>query len=117
MEVKRFDCPCCGYRNLEHPAYSEMPQPLPSDLGNPPYIGRYGMASFQCCDCCGFEFGFDDDASASGRETSFEEHLRRFVQSGMPWFRPDCRPEGWDLEIQLRQAGISHLAFRPKWER
>jgi hypothetical protein len=101
-----FYCPCCGYRGLHGPAYSEISSPPFGDPGDPPYIGRFGHASFECCDSCGLEFGYDDDPGASGRACSFKQYRTEFDQRGQTWFRPAKRPEGWTLEEQLIQAGI-----------
>lgn len=106
MVGERYNCPCCGYLGLSQPAYSEMPPAPFGDLGKPPYIGRFGYASFGCCDCCGFEYGYDDDPGASGRACSFKQYRAEFVARDMAWFRPDRKPVGWSLDDQLRAAGI-----------
>lgn len=106
MGAELYYCPCCGYRGLSQPAYTELPPPPFGDLGAPPYIGRFGGATFECCDCCGFEFGYDDDPAASGRACSFRQYRSEFVAGGCQWFRPDERPVAWSLPEQLRAAGI-----------
>ena len=106
MGAERYHCPCCGYRGLHHPAYPELPPAPFGDLGDPPYIGRFGHASFGCCDCCGFEYGYDDDPGASGRACSFRQYREEFVAAGCRWFYPDRRPDGWSQDEQLRAAGI-----------
>lgn len=103
-----FACPCCGYLGLPYPAYEKMPPPPFDDLGLPPYVDRFGSASFQCCDCCGYEFGFDCDAGACGRARSFHEYLEGWMRDGACWFnssRP--APTGWDLASQLAAAGMA----------
>lgn len=106
MAQEPFACPCCGHRGLGEPAYAALPEPPFGDLGAPPYVGRFGYASFECCACCGFEFGYDDDAGASGQACSFADYLARFVAQGCRWFCPDQRPAAWSLTEQLRAAGI-----------
>lgn len=103
---KLYACPCCGWWGLEYPAYNELPEPPFGDLGQPPYIGRFGEASFQCCECCGFEFGYDCDPAASGRRGSFRDYLRQWTEAGEQWFRPLRRPENWSLQEQLAAAGL-----------
>ncbi len=59
----KYHCPCCGYQDLNSPAYKNIPQP-PYDfskLKEPPYEIIWGAASYSVCECCGFEFGFDDE--------------------------------------------------------
>lgn len=106
MDGERYYCPCCGYRGPHEPAYSEMPPTPFGNLGDPPYIGRFGWASFECCDCCGFEFGYDDDPGASGRACSFGQYRAERVSQQMVWFRSDRRLGVWSLAEQLRAAGI-----------
>ncbi|MCE2791435.1 MAG: hypothetical protein ACK493_12485 [Planctomycetota bacterium] len=102
-------CPCCGWWGLEYPAYDKLPQPPFGDLGQPPYNERYGSASFQCCHCCGFEFGYDCDPAASGRHGNFRDYLREWAEAGRNWFRPLERPEDWSLPAQLTAAGLPPL--------
>jgi hypothetical protein len=78
------------------------------DHGVPPYHQRYGSASYDCCPCCGFEFGFDDDPGASAIASSFGEYLADWIASGCVWFTPSSKPQGWSLDQQLRRAGIQY---------
>ncbi|MGH9136555.1 MAG: hypothetical protein ACRD0G_05840 [Acidimicrobiales bacterium] len=78
-----FICPVCGYRGLAERPYNES-----------------GGGSFEICPCCGYEFGFDDDSEG----TSHQEYRRRWLADGAPWFDPEQKPDGWDLEVQLRNA-------------
>jgi hypothetical protein len=105
-----YACPCCGWWGLEYSAYDKLPEPPFGDLGQPPYIGRFGSASFQCCDCCGFEFGYDCEPAACGREVTFREYLLDWVKRGSHWFRPNQCPESWSLENQLAAAGLPQIA-------
>lgn len=111
--ARQFACPCCGWWGLGSPAYDKLPQPPFGDLGQPPYIGRFGSASFDCCACCGFEYGYDCDPSASGRRGSFRDYLRQWAGSGGTWFRPSQRPPQWSLAEQLAAAGIPPLEGEP----
>jgi transcription elongation factor Elf1 len=76
----KYICSVCGYPNLdEHPYDSQ---------GNPSYI---------ICDCCGFEFGFDD--KSKGR--SFDEYRKEWIAQGAKWFNPTKKPNNWNLDGQL----------------
>jgi len=69
-----FTCPCCGYKGLNEPAYENLlVLPVPADLC-PPYSNHYGMPSYEVCDCCGFEFGNDDEPGTS-EPVSFQAYL------------------------------------------
>ena len=98
-------CPCCGYPDLEMPAYENLGQPPWFDHGSPPYCHRYGAASYDVCSCCGFEYGFDDDPGASLGD-SFQEYRRNWIAEGAVWFTPKRRPPDWDLQKQLQGIGI-----------
>ena len=75
------------------------------DHGSPPYETKYGQPSYDVCVCCGFEFGSDDNPGTSIAST-FESYLVDWKHTGCPWFEPDRRPSGWDLDTQLRNADI-----------
>jgi hypothetical protein len=54
--------------------------------------------TYNFCDCCGVEFGYEDFA--------LEGVLRareRWMAAGMPWFKPAMRPEHWDAKAQVAQ--------------
>lgn len=80
-------CPVCGYDGLEEMPYDQD--------GNP---------SYEICDCCGFEFGFDDDSEG----ISFEEYRKKWIEEGAEWFNPDMKPKGWDIKRQLSNINV-HL--------
>jgi len=74
-------CPLCGYGPWKDP-----------------YINSDEMRlSYEICDCCGTEFGYDDTISY------FEEWKSR----GTPWFTPKMKPKLWKLEDQI------HRTIRP----
>ena len=77
----KYICPVCGY-----PELGELP--YDSD-GNP---------SYEVCDCCGFEFGFDDDSNG----ISFQDYREKWIKEGSKWFSPDKKPAKWDLSEQLK---------------
>jgi hypothetical protein len=54
---------------------------------------------FEFCPCCGVESGYQDSQPESARK--FREH---WVAAGAKWDEPDCRPRGWNLEVQLGQV-------------
>lgn len=64
---------------------------------DPPPWGEDGLsATFNLCTRCGVEFGYED-ASLNGIRRYREE----WIKHETPWFRPECKPEGWRLEEQL----------------
>ncbi|AGA28579.1 hypothetical protein Sinac_4388 [Singulisphaera acidiphila DSM 18658] len=100
-----FSCPCCGYNGLSQPPYRGLADVSAARGLEPPYEEHFGAPSYEVCDCCGFEFG-NDDNPGTGVPASFEEHLREWVRSGCEWFDATKRPEGWQLEEQLERAGL-----------
>ncbi len=109
MEIatRKFVCPCCGYSELVRAPYERMGLPPWLDHGTPPYSRRYGEPSYDVCECCGFEFGNDDQPDTAPPKT-FNEYLRAWIAEGCVWFMPHRKPEGWSLEQQLRRAGIEY---------
>jgi hypothetical protein len=82
----RHTCLICGWPELQAPPRN-----------------KEGVASFEICPCCGFEFGFDDDDQG----VTYEQARRRWFAHGMTWWsksRP--APNGWNPSLQLARAGL-----------
>jgi hypothetical protein len=80
-------CPVCGWPELHEPPRCET-----------------GGASFEICPCCGFEFGFDDDAQG----ITYAQARTLWIAAGTPWWsnaRP--APPGWNPTHQLARAGLA----------
>lgn len=105
-------CPCCGYPDLDRPAYAAMPATL-DPLPLPPYGAHWGAPSYEVCDCCGFEFGNEDDPGTAAPIT-FSDYLADWIADGERWFAPGKRPPGWSLAGQLRDAGRGANAPRAR---
>lgn len=76
-------CPVCGWPELADPPYDEA-----------------GHGSYEICPCCGFEFGYDDDAQGE----THSQYRARWIAGGMQWWsrnRPE--PIGWEPARQLAQ--------------
>ena len=100
-------CPVCGWNGLHGKPYQRWPGlPVPEDAA-PPYADHFGAASYEVCESCGFEFGFDDQPGA-GEGVSFEEFRAAWIAGGCSWwFHRRQAPAGWDGFDQLRRAGLS----------
>jgi hypothetical protein len=79
-------CPVCGYDGLEEPPYDKNRNP-----------------SYEICDCCGYEFGFDDGSKG----INFEKYRKQWIIKGAIWFNPDVKPKEWDLKKQLLKINIT----------
>ena len=98
----RHTCPCCGFVGLMSPAYDRLVgRHLVRDL-DPPYSNHLGKPCLDVCDCCGFEFGVDDEQGKT-----FEQHMEEWQANGCAWWDPDLRPEEWSIEQQLAKADRS----------
>lgn len=56
-----------------------------------------GSSSYNICHCCGVEFGIQD--------TPYDgvvEYREEWIQNGAQWSSPKMKPDGWDLEKQLK---------------
>ena len=74
-------CPVCGY----------------DGLNEPPYDGD-GNPSYEICNCCGYEFGFD--------KQNFDEYRLKWLSGGTKWFNPKAQPEYWTPLKQLLRIGV-----------
>lgn len=102
-------CPCCGYAHLLTPAYERLGSiPVSADL-KPPYSKYFGMPSYGVCDCCGFEFGNDDEPSI-GHPVTFKSYVSGWITDGAEWFHPEKKPPQWSLNEQLEMAGMQVLS-------
>jgi hypothetical protein len=66
----------------------------------------FGTPSYDVCDCCGYEFGYDDEPGTA-EPVTFVEYRTLWMKRGCPWFSPDKKPQGWMLESQLRNIGVT----------
>jgi hypothetical protein len=89
IEMGRI-CPVCGWNGL----------------GSLPWCD--GGPSYEICDCCSAEFGFDDIARDGATTATYEELRATWIANGMPWFYKSP-PEGWDPERQ-----VERVASRPE---
>jgi hypothetical protein len=84
--MDKYICPVCGYSKLSEPPY---------DLLN-------GAPSFNICPCCGCEFGYND-----ATPWAKENHRKKWIERGTPWFDPKYKPLDWNLREQLSRIGIN----------
>ena len=82
--MKKYICPVCGYSDLEEP---------PRD--------KNGMPSFDICDCCGVEFGYEDLT-----EESMIKYRKKWIETGGEWFIKESKPNNWTMQEQLKNIGI-----------
>ena len=80
---EHFTCPVCGFPGLDEPPKDE-----------------HGCSSFEICNCCGTEFGYEDTT------TSYAELRRRWVAAGSKWWSSK-QPTDWDPNQQLERAGLT----------
>ena len=63
---------------------------------DPPWGENDQCPTYDICDCCGVEFGYEDctlDAIRSFRE--------KWIATGADWKYPKKKPSNWSLEEQL----------------
>jgi hypothetical protein len=81
IDVAIFTCRVCG---LVTPEFA----PWGSDGQHP---------SYEFCDCCGVQFGYEDCLPSS-----IQNYRQKWLANGAVWFKPDKKPAGWSLEEQLK---------------
>lgn len=105
LRTPAHTCPVCGFRGLAQAPYAKLvPLPVPEHL-SPPYSRHFGMPSYEVCDCCGFEFG-NDDEPGTATPVTFSEYRKQWLADGAQWFQPLKRPLRWSPENQLREVGL-----------
>ncbi|MFO0575564.1 MAG: hypothetical protein U1A78_16335 [Polyangia bacterium] len=82
---RAWHCRVCGLR--------QKSQPWGMDGKTP---------SFEICDCCGVEFGYEDASPQAA-----EAYRRSWLARGAPWFHEAAKPSSWDLEKQLAFIGTT----------
>ena len=65
----------------------------------PPWGDDGNSPSFEICDCCGVEFGYEDSTTESIKR--FREN---WIASGVNWFNSKEKPDQWSLGEQLKNA-------------
>ena len=67
------------------------------DNDSPPWGWDGKCPSFDICECCGAEVGYDD-CSVEDIKSTREE----WIKNGAKWFWPKAKPENWSLEEQMK---------------
>ncbi|OLY94437.1 hypothetical protein [Cnuella takakiae] len=81
---KDFRCRVCGLEQIEKPW---------GDDGATP--------SFEICDCCGVEFGYEDST-----ELSIKRYREDWLRRGGEWFDKKAKPIDWSLDEQIKYVGV-----------
>lgn len=64
-----------------------------------PYGEDGKSPTYDICYCCGVEFGYEDYTVESTLE-----YRTKWISEGAKWFTPKEKPDGWNLEEQLKQV-------------
>ncbi|HEX2912534.1 MAG TPA: hypothetical protein VH186_17120 [Chloroflexia bacterium] len=87
LNEEKYRCRVCGLL---------YPEPPWGEDGKSP--------SFDICECCGAEWGYED-CTIKGIRT----YRERWIAEGAKWFEPKAKPEGWKLEEQLKMIPEEYL--------
>lgn len=61
------------------------------------------MASFAICQCCGVEFGNDDETP-----DDIQRSRKEWLKSGADWLKEKEKPKDWDRKKQLENLMNEH---------
>ena len=86
--LNKYICPVCG---LEYNNY----YPWGEDGETP---------SHSICDCCGSEFGYEDNSIESSKI-----NRDKWIKKGANWFVIEKKPEKWSLEDQLKNLPEEYI--------
>jgi hypothetical protein len=76
---KIYRCRVCGIFNEE-----------------PPWGERGNLPTFNICECCGVEFGYEDSSIGGIRS-----YRKKWIESRYKWFSPKHKPSDWSPEEQM----------------
>ena len=62
-----------------------------------------GLPSYDICDCCGVEFGYEDYTLDSIRK--YRDNWRK---NGAKWFNPKAKPDNWSLQEQMNNIPVEY---------
>ena len=83
----KYICPVCGYPELNKPPYGGSPDP-----------------SYEICNSCGFEFGYDDHSEGF----TFQQWRQKWIEGGMVWWSTYRKPpENWNPAEQV--SHVMHI--------
>ncbi len=86
-ESNKHLCRVCGY-------YQE----------DPPWGEDGKTPTFEICDCCGVEFGYED-----AKTKAIFQFRKLWLAGGACWFKEFKKPAKWDLSAQLAPLGIEQI--------
>lgn len=65
-----------------------------------PQYGNDGKSpTYEICDCCGVEFGYEDLT-----RKSVMGYRKRWIEEGCKWFDPEAKPSDWNFNDQMRNV-------------
>ena len=73
-------------------------------LDEPPWGDDGKTPSFEICDCCGVEFGYEDATIES-----IKRFRDKWIKSGAKWFNAKKKPDAWSLEEQFKNVAKEYL--------
>lgn len=71
---------------------------------DPPWGDDGRNATFDICDCCGVEFGYEDATL-----TGVRRYREKWLSTGANWNIAKSKPENWLLEEQLKNVPKEYL--------
>lgn len=73
------------------------------ELVMPPWGPDDQTPTWEICDCCGTEFGYEDCTIASTKKRRFE-----WLASGAKWFDEKLKPTDWSVDAQFDGIPIKY---------
>jgi hypothetical protein len=74
------------------------------DQGEPIWGETNKSPTYFICDCCGTEFGIEDE-----NLTTIKKHRDRWLLDPEKWWRPKDRPDHWDYKEQMKNIPKQYL--------
>ncbi|WP_243464972.1 hypothetical protein [Photorhabdus temperata] len=71
---------------------------------DPPWGEDGNSPTFEICDCCGVEFGYEDATLAA-----LKNYRSKWLDKGAKWNFEKSKPENWSLEDQISNIPKEYL--------
>lgn len=68
-----------------------------------PWGENNNTPSFEICDCCGTEFGYEDATLES-----IKKQRQAWIKNGAQWFSPEKKARDWSLEKSLSNIPMKY---------
>ena len=75
-----------------------------AEQSDPPWGDDGESPTYDICDCCGVEFGYED-ATLLG----IKKYRAKWLDGGAEWIHKKSKPESWSIDEQFLRIPVKYL--------